>query len=308
MIGSREAPSGRQIELSYGTQRATVVEVGGGVRTYEVGGRPVLDGYAEDEMCNAGRGQVLLPWPNRVAGGAYRFGGRHLQLALTQPNEGNAIHGLTRWANWALDRRDPSRAVASHILHPQPGYPFALACEVEHRLGGDGLSMRISVTNVGAGPAPVGFGCHPYLTVGTPTVDVAVLRLPAAVRLLTDDRGVPVGREPVAGSPLDFREARSIGDARLDTAFTGLQRGADGRFRVRLAAPDASVVLTVWADEAWSWVQVFSGDGLDKPERRRSLAVEPMTCAPDAFNNGEGLRVVGPGESLTGTWGITPED
>ncbi|HMA46336.1 MAG TPA: aldose 1-epimerase family protein [Frankiaceae bacterium] len=303
MAGAGEAPSGRQVELSHGDQRATVVEVGGGVRTYDVGGRPVLHGYAEDEMCDAARGQVLIPWPNRVAGGAYHFAGRHLQLALTQPEQGNAIHGLTRWANWTLEQPGPSVAAASHLLHPQPGYPFTLACRVEHRLGEDGLTTRIGVTNVGADPAPVGFGCHPYLTVGTPTIDTAVLRLPAATRLVTDGRGIPVGREPVAGSPWDFREPRVIGDVRLDTALTGLRRDADGRFRVRLAAPEGPTTLTVWADGAFAWVQVFSGDGLGE-QARRSLAVEPMTCAPDAFNNGEGLRVVGPGESLVGTWGI----
>ena len=66
---SADAPSGAQFELIRGEQRAVVVEVGGGLRCYSVGERDVLDGYAADRICGGARGQPLIPWPNRVAGG-----------------------------------------------------------------------------------------------------------------------------------------------------------------------------------------------------------------------------------------------
>ena len=75
-VGSPVGPSGEQLELSFGERRAVVVEVGAGLRTYAIGGREVLDGYAADEMCASGRGQVLLPWPNRIEDGSYEFDGR----------------------------------------------------------------------------------------------------------------------------------------------------------------------------------------------------------------------------------------
>ena len=127
-------PSGEQYGLSFQAQRATIVEVGGGLRTYEVGEREVLDGYGVDELCRSGRGQVLAPWPNRVAGGVYSFDGEEHRLALTEPTAGNAIHGLARWACWRAAEKEPERVVMEHVLHPQPGYPFTLRLRVEYRL------------------------------------------------------------------------------------------------------------------------------------------------------------------------------
>src|SRR5436190_6409133 len=117
-------PSGRQHRIAHGDQEAIVVEVGGGLRTYRAGGQDVLDGYGEDEMCTAARGQLLLPWPNRIAGGCYRFDGNQLQLPLTEPEQDNAIHGLVRFAAWTATEVEPGRVVMEHLLHPQPGYPF----------------------------------------------------------------------------------------------------------------------------------------------------------------------------------------
>lgn len=301
-------PSGAQVVLSHGEHRAIVVEVGGGLRTYRVGDDDVLDGYAEDQACSAGRGQALLPWPNRVRDGRYAFAEADLQLALTEPPAHNAIHGLTRWAAWAVAERGEDHATLTLRLHPQPGWPFLLDLALEYRLGEDGLSVRTTATNVGAGHCPFGAGAHPYLTVGTPTVDTAILQAPGARHLPTDDQSIPVGEPlPVDGTPLDFRAPRPIGDAELDTAYTDLERDADGLARVRLSDPDGGRCATLWMDEAYGHLMLFTGDTVPEPgRRRRGLGVEPMTCAPDALNNGAGLIVLAPGETTTARWGITP--
>lgn len=299
------APSGEQVELVLGEQRVVVVGLGGGLRSYSVAGRALLDGYEENEMSTSGRGQVLLPWPNRVQGGAYAFGGRTHQLPLDEPAAGNAIHGLVRWAGWAVADREPSRAVLTHTLYPQPGYPFALDLSVEYALLPGGLEVRTSATNVGPEPCPFGAGTHPYLTVGTPSVDSALLRVPANSVLTSDEHGIPVGSGPVDGTDADFREARTIGETRLDTAFTGLVRDRDGLARVELRHPDRGGGLTVWVDEHYRYLMLYTGD--DRPDvRRRSLAVEPMTCPPNAFNSGDDLIVLEPGEMFQGGWGISP--
>ena len=141
------APSGTQIELCSGDQRATLVEVGGGIRTYEVGGRPVLDGYGVEETRTAGRGQPLLPWPNRVDGGRYSFGGAELQLALTEPERGNAIHGLTGWARWEVHDRAADWATMGYLLPPQAGYPFTLDLAIGYRLDDQGLFRFTALGN-----------------------------------------------------------------------------------------------------------------------------------------------------------------
>lgn len=294
--------SGEQIVLRHRDQAATVVQVGGGIRDYRWGGRPVLDGYGVDEICPAGHGQPLVPWPNRIGGGRYRFAGRELQLALTEPQRGNAIHGLLRWVAWQLAEREAGRAVLASRVHPQPGYPFDLGVEIEYALRDQGLQVTLRAVNLGADPLPFGAGQHPYLSPGAPSIDAARLRLPAAGVLELNERGVPVGGMPV-GADLDFRSARELSEVQLDHCFMNLERDAEGRCSVELAGKDGRTV-ELWMDERWRWVQVFTGDPLEPPLARRGLAVEPMTCPPNAFQTGEDLLVLAPGERFEGSWGI----
>jgi aldose 1-epimerase len=291
------APSGAQYELSVGEQRAVVVEVGGGLRSYSAGGRDVVDGYPLDELCRSGRGQVLAPWPNRLEDGAYEFDGRSFQVALSEPSTWTAIHGLVRWSSWRAVERAADGVTVEDLLYPTPGYPFLLRLRVAYRLDAGGLTVRTTATNEGHEACPFGLGHHPYLTRGTPTVDALSFRLPARTRLHVDERGLPAGREPVDGTPFDFREPRPIGALELNTSFTDLERDADGLARVRFDD------LTLWLDAAYPYLQVFTGD--PAPDvNRRSLAVEPMTCPPNAFRTGEGLIRLEPGETVSAAWGI----
>jgi aldose 1-epimerase len=298
------SPSGAQIEITHGHQRAVVVEVGGGLRCYSVGGRQLLDGYDADGRIRSGRGQVLIPWPNRIEDGVYEFDGRTHQLPLDELPARNAIHGLVRWAGWRVRERGQSRVVLEHVLHPRPGYPFTLELVVEYALSAAGLAVSTTATNAGSDPCPYGCGFHPYLTLGTSTVDSVVLTAPGRTVLSSDDRGIPTGRSAVSGTELDFREPRAIGTTRLDHCFTDLDR-EDGIARVDLRAPDDAAAATLWLDDAYGYVMLFTGDPLPDVARR-SLAVEPMTCPPNAFRTGEALIRLEPGDSATSTWGITP--
>ena len=84
------APSGEQITIALEDQQAVIVEVGGGLRSYSAGGRELVDGYGAHEMSSSGRGQVLIPWPNRLEGGSYEFDDKHYQLPLNEPERRNA--------------------------------------------------------------------------------------------------------------------------------------------------------------------------------------------------------------------------
>ncbi|ROQ35831.1 carbohydrate kinase (thermoresistant glucokinase family) [Streptomyces sp. PanSC19] len=305
-VPSASGPTGASWRLVRGDQSAVVVQLGGALRDYAVNGRPLLDGFPGGSAITGGRGQLLVPWPNRVGDGRYRFDGRDLQLPLTEVEKGNAIHGLLRWVLWRpLARSDDSVSLGT-TLCPQPGYPFLLDVRVEYRLGPEGLRVAVRATNTGTEPAPYGVGQHPYLTVGTDLVDDAVLTVPARHLLRTDDRGLPVGREPVDGTPYDFRAARPVGGLRLDTAFTGLDRPSDGHATVRLAHPSGRRGVDLWLGEGTRYVQVYTGDTLTEPERRRGLAVEPMSCPPDAFRSGTDLTVLRPGATHVLRWGLSP--
>jgi aldose 1-epimerase len=301
----RPYPSGEQIEITHADQRAWVVEVGGSLRAYRVGNHDVLDGYGVDERCTGARGQSLIPWPNRLRDGRYRFAKHDHQLPLTEPGKKNVIHGLTRWANWTPHDRDADRVTMRHRLHPQPGYPFALELAITYALVADSLSVRTSATNIGTTPCPYGAGAHPYLSVGTPDVDLIVLQAPGQKWLPTDGRGIPTGAEPVADTDYDFQAPRMIRSARLDTGYTDLARDRDGLARVQRLAPDTRTA-TLWLDESYPFLMLFTGDSLTDPaRRRRGLGIEPMTCAPNAFQTGHGLLVLQPGQSCTTSWGIT---
>jgi len=304
LLHKREiAPSGEQFEISFGNQRAVVVEFGGGLREYSVNGYHVLDGYGPDDICSSGRGQLLIPWPNRIQDGRYEFEGRRHQLALTEPEHGNAIHGLVRWAAWDVWERDSSRVVLKHVVHPQPGYPFTLAICVEYSLSDNGLTVRSKATNVGSTTCPFGMGAHPYVTLGSPAVDGLELKVPARRVLVHDERDLPTGSEPVDGTDYDFRVARPIGSTKLDNAFTDLVRDPDGRARVAVRDPETARTVTLWVDEHYPYLMLFTGDPLPDVNRR-ALAVEPMTCPPNAFGTGEGVIHLDPGESTIGSWGI----
>jgi aldose 1-epimerase len=299
--------TGHQYAISAGPYRATVTELGAGLRELLFRDEPVIAGYQPDELPPHGAGQLLAPWPNRIDGGRYAFGGADFQLALTEPAHGNAIHGLTRWAPWTIVSHDAGSVLLRCAPHGYQGYPFCLEIDAGFGLHPDrGLHVAITACNRGSHAAPYGTGSHPYLTVRTPSVDDCELTLPAASWLPMSDRGIPSGPPaPVEGTPYDFRRPRPIGNTRLDHALTGLERDGDGRSWAHLTADGGSGArVSLWAGEGYRWLQVFTGDPLEPPWRRKALAVEPMTCPPNAFATGDDLLVLQPGEAVTHTWGI----
>ena len=300
-------PSGDQHEISGSGYRAVVTQSGASLRVLEYDGRPLVLGWDEDAMSPSGRGQLLAPWPNRIRNGRWAHEGRDLQLPLSEPKLHNASHGLVRWASWTLEERtDHSVSLVLRVL-AQPGYPFTLDLHVRYDLSASGLTVTVTATNIGTAAAPYAVGAHPYLTTGRGPVDDWELTLPAATRVLVDDQLIPTGREDVRDTELDFRVARPIRDTSLDTAFTDLTRDAAGRAEVTVRDTRTGDRTVLWMDAAHRWVQVFTGDAL--PARpRESLAVEPLTAPPNAFNSGQDVVVLAPagspGDQHAASWGI----
>lgn len=304
-----------------------VVEVGGGVRSYEHGGQPVLAGYPAEVVCPGAAGSVLAPWPNRIAAGRYVHRGRAHQLGLSEPDLGNAIHGLVRWVRWTAANVHADSVTLGYDLPPQPGYPFALRLRTRWSVGPGGLRADHTVTNTGSEDAPFGLGAHPYIDIGATPMSMVRVEIPAVRRLVVNHRMVPVEEELVHGTEYDLRRGRPLGALRLDTTYTGLRRDADGTTRVRVSGGSGATRrgAEVWMNEAFGWVQVFTAehgrarrdtvvgsvtgavaDPAAEPERVDAVAVEPMSCAPNAFNSGVGLVVLRPGAHWRGAWGVRP--
>jgi aldose 1-epimerase len=306
MTSVAPAKSGTQWTIESGEHRATVVEVGGVLRSYAAGEREILDGFGTAELAPASAGQILAPWPNRIRDGHYTFEGTAYQLPLTEPARHNAIHGLVNWARWALVEQTGDSVTLEYDLPAQVGYPWSLALRTRWSVSADGLRCDQEVTNTGDGNAPWGYSVHPYLQLSGVAVDDIMLRVPGRTRVLADSRLLPIGAVKVAGSEYDFSEPRRIGAAILDTTFGDIGYEPDGGSSVTIAAPDGSADVTVWGDAQFKWWQVFTGDTLHGERFRRSVAIEPMTCPPDAFRSGRDLIVLQPGQSWSAAWGIRP--
>jgi aldose 1-epimerase len=289
-----------ELRLAAGGADLVVDLRGGGLRRLTVGDWELLDTYPSGTVIEGWPGAVLLPWPNRIRDGRWTWQGRELQLEVGSPEAPHAIHGLVAWQPWAVVTDAGDSATVGAVIEPHPGYPFRLAVAVDYRLASDGLTVRVRVRNLGADPAPFGVGMHPYLRVGADQdgdIGAADLTLPVRTALELDG-GLPTGRR----SPFDGAVGR-IGDRALDDAFTDLVRDEDGWARARLSGPAGSLEVAV--DGAWSWLQVFTGDQLPEGRRRRSLAIEPMTCPPNAFADGIDLLVLEPGDDWAGTWALS---
>lgn len=296
--------SGQNITLRHGSYEASIASVGASLRSLTHTGRDLVVPFEADEVRPAYRGATLVPWPNRVVDGRYSWDGAEHQLALTEPARGHALHGLGAWLDYAITDQSDSDVTLSATIPAQEGYPFTVDVAVRFALGDDGLTSTVTAVNRAGEPAPFGTGPHPYLVAGEGRVDDWSAVIPAAsVLTVTPDRLIPTGLESVDGTEFDFREQRAIADTFIDHAFTDLSRDADGIAEVRVTSANGTGVAMTW-DDACPWVQVHTADQDDPAMDRIGLAVEPMTCPPDAFNSGTDLITLNPGEPVTAGWSI----
>jgi aldose 1-epimerase len=301
----RRAPSGTQYRIRHGEHHATITEGSAAVREYRVGERDVFQSFGEHEIAAAYHGCVLIPWPNRIAAGRYAFDGEEHQLAISEPERNAALHGLACWRPWTLEDHQPDRVALSFRILPSPGYPFHLDTTVEYRLDAGGMQVTTTSLNSGDRPCPYALGFHPYLAAAPGSVvDECALRLDVRRRLVPDELLIPRGDEPVAGGGYDFRAPRPVGGLSVDDAFTDVVRDEQGRSWARLRGADGRTAA-IWADRNFGYWQAYSADRLPAPMTRRAMALEPMTAAPNAFNTGDGLIRLDPGESFTAVWGAT---
>jgi aldose 1-epimerase len=298
--------SGAQYALVAGAARATLTGVGAGLRQLVVGDRAILFGFEHDVLAPGGAGQVLAPWPNRLEDGTYAFGSMTATVPLNEPARQNAIHGFVRWLNWDLIEQTSERVVLGCSIAPQPAYPWPVRLELAYLLRPDALEVTVRARNLGADAAPFGIGFHPYLATGAGGVDAARLSVPATVRLRANERGLPVGREEIAlGAIAPGGVDATLAGVVLDDCFTGLVREADGFWHVGLQ-PDTGreAVVELLGDEHFPYVMCFTADTLEPSRRRRGVAIEPMSCAPNALRSGEGLVTLEPDTPFIANWGI----
>ncbi|WP_084648267.1 aldose epimerase [Acidipropionibacterium thoenii] len=292
-------PTGRQHEITSGGYRAVICEQGATLRSLTFDGEDLLLSFGAEESPEGARGQHLLPWPNRIRDGRYLFDGDLRQLAINEQNHHNAIHGLTRWLAWNLAELTTDSITQSLLLLDQPGWPGSVRFTLSHHLSLEGLRVEVSALNVGATPVPLGYAAHPYLVMAGIPIDQWSVSAGFATYLEVDERLLPVALRPVEGTPAQLHGEQEFGSRSLDTAFTD-SPVAGRRWQVEVRAGRHHRLL--WAGPGLPWSQIFT------PWYRTAMAVEPMSCGPDAFNEGpthDSMLRLEPGDSAHFEWGVS---
>ncbi|MCE3224874.1 MAG: putative Aldose 1-epimerase [Nitrospira sp.] len=301
-----------EIPLSFENQRAVVSPWGGALRRYYLmeadgGETDVIWGYSGGSQKKGGQGDVLIPFPGRVAEGRYSFEGQTLQLERNDKEGPNAIHGFVRALPWKIREVQPGRVAFDISLDAETyghrGYPFSLAISVTYGLDHRGLSCSFALQNAGRQAAPVGVGFHPYFTVGTRLIDEAEAKIPCAKYLEFNERLAPTGIIcDAAGTEWDYRDYRRIGSRRFNHCYVDLERDEEGMAIASLRQGVHGRAIDIVMDRSFSALVVYTGDAIAAAPRR-ALAIEPMTCATDALNHPEwGLKRLLPDESFTGRY------
>lgn len=298
--------SGRRIVLRAGSYEAHIVTVGAGLAQLTHDGHGLIHSHDDDGFAPAYMGKTLIPWPNRVAGGIYEADGEQQQLPVNDAGHHAALHGFMAWVEWNVVAQGETFVELEALVAARPGYPWTLLARVRYDLaedgasagagvGAGGLRYSLRIENVGSGTAPFGCASHPYISFDGTPVDAYEILLPARSVLEVDDKLTPLGLREVDELGVNFNQARVLGAASLDHAFTDLPEGA-WELRITDTRSGRAVALTTES----RWVQLYSGEEVD----RTGLAVEPMTCAPNAFNNGLGLVWLAPGETHSFGYGL----
>ena len=283
--------SGREVTLSAGDYEARVVTVGAGLAGLTYRGHDLVVPHSVNECPPGYLGKVLMPWPNRVAGGSYSWEGTSYNLPVDEPAFGTALHGFVTFQEWEIAEADASSVLLRTLIAARYSYPWTLLASARYSLDADaGLSVELSATNIGEGTAPYGVGFHPYLAIDDTRADDLELQNPASIIYEADATMIPVAAHDVTSFGLDFRSPTIIGTSRLDHAFAGLP---DGTWAVTLRDPASGVGVSLSSDARW--LQVYSADYIG----RVGVAVEPMSCPPNAFNSGTDVVALGAGESHT---------
>lgn len=307
------------IELRAGQYCAQISPFGGGLWSLTCADKPLVvtppvppEGLSQVSPVPFAAGCLLAPWPNRVDGGNFTFQGETYHLEINEPDRHNAIHGFVRERSWELDPETSDNPAAVSLtleMEPQPGWPWRLKYVMNWSVDAtQGLRGELRVSNLSDTPCPFGFGWHPYLSAGGASLDECTLRISVGNNLVLDStRNLPTGLEHPADTVLGQARPVALRGLWLDHAFRA-QPEPDGYVRAALCRVDGSG--TELSAGPWCrWLQIYTADparqqafpGVDDG---RALAVEPMTCPPNALSRNQDVLVLEPGKPETFTFGL----
>ena len=286
------------ITITSGSYAASIDTHGGALASLKFEGRDLVEPRG---AAHTYAGDLLAPWPNRIRDGKYSWKGVDYQAPLNEAARGNNLHALVFDKEWVVAAHTGDSATLTLSIHASEAYPTDLEFSVVYSLSGAGLHWQINAKNIGSASAPYGVSVHPYLMAEAGVKnDACTLTLKSSKYMSVDlERLLPTGVKNVEEANFDFRNGRIIGDQFVDHAFLLDDRTA----RIELRAPSGK---GSWlsSDENAKWCQIHTSDRDGGAGSRMQLAVEPMTCAVDAFNSKEDVIELLPGASHSMWWKI----
>ena len=242
------------------------------------------------------RGRVLFPFNDRIPGGKYSFKGMDYELPINDIDDNSSIHGLVYNKPFSITNinlNDDSGEISLSMCIDKTdyaSYPFSVTLDITYKLSKSGFSVNYSFQNRGVEPLPVALGWHPYFSLQE-NVDSLKLKAGGGQYVEVDESLNPTGDVlSVQGSSLDFRNSSLIGDKELDIAFNA---SSDGKIYLQNQTDQLEIEFD---KELFPYVQLFI------PPDRKSIAIEPITAATNAFNiDGIGLINLNPGQKRSGS-------
>ncbi|NMM97716.1 MULTISPECIES: aldose 1-epimerase family protein [Bifidobacterium] len=306
--------TGQQYSISCGDYEAVITELGATMRKVTYQGKNVIVPLGPDDPVTCCHGQLLVPFPNRIAAGTYEFEGTTYTLPIDEHDRNTAIHGYGYRAFWKLESLSETSVTQSWRPPFLLGYPFNITVYATHEITEDGLKITVTAENNGDVDAPWALAIHPWLDNGFNGYGDEIdgqnaqcrLTVPAETHVTVDENLIPTGTEPVAGTKYDLNSNPLLTEQPFDDAWTDLKHDADGTVTATFTRPDG-LVIKVGGDETITSFQVCTGTGFPAYMHPAGTAVEPQTAYANAFNTGKDLIVIKPGESSTTTLFIKAE-
>lgn len=285
--------------ITSGEYRAKISDTGAALAELVFAGAHLIEKRTHKRYFS---GEILAPWPNRIANGIYSYSGHDYRLDINEPTRNNALHGLVFDKQWHVISKRSDEINFGIKIDEKEKYPGVLELEMQYKLSVQGLLCTLKATNIGETTLPYGASTHPYISVfGLDSVDDFILQMGSGKVLLTDQlRLLPTELVDVSQCNFDFRAARAVGKQFIDHAF--LQ---DPNLpREVLVTSRAGNGVAISFNDSAKWIQIHTADRNGGEDSRKVLAVEPMTCPPDSFNSGVDLIELQPSQSHQLIWQI----
>lgn len=270
--------SGNLFKLHTSLYDTQIVSVGGGIASLRFKGKDLMIRHNVDEVAKAHLGKLLIPWPNRVFKGQYEYQGQTYQLWINDFNTPSAIHGLCAFEHWDLVEHTDSYLHLTHYIAAREAYPYFLECHAEYSLSDEsGLEVKISVKNLSTKDAPFGIGVHPYFTLNNTKVDEYKIKLPSLKKLTFDENLLVIKKDCDTSLKQYQQSALPLGSTKIDDCFeTSSKEDNSSSWQFELKKDN----LAIFLKSNSPYVQIYTGEKLG----RNGLAIEPMTCPVNAFN------------------------